>query len=117
MGTLRFTSKLKDITIPAGQAVSNEIDANGYYEDAECIVLYAPAVLAETCTIEVSDVVGGTFRTLTTLNGNALSDVAPPLAGKARKYTEIMGCTSFRLKAGVNVAADRVFGFTTSANE
>ena len=101
-----------DLKIPNGAAVSNAFLYREVFEDAEEINLMAPAVLdAFTFTIEVTDVEGGTYRTLQ--DGSPPADVNPPAAGKARAYTSgLLSCVAFRLRSSSNVAADRIWAAT-----
>ena len=103
MGTQTFTSSLADITISSGGTTSRTVSREET-SDAVAITLQAPATLSETLTIETS-FDGTTFATL----NDGSSDIAPPLAGKARQYTELVGWNYWRLKAGSAVGADRTF--------
>jgi hypothetical protein len=103
-----------DITIPSGDTVSNIVRAKEVYGDAVGIMLYAPAVLTETCVIEVThDREATTLSTFVTLqDGSPLTDVAPPTAGKAIPYFNLATAAAFRIKAGSAVGADRTFKMT-----
>lgn len=107
------TVSLPSLTIPNGAAVSNILNANKSYADAESIDLYAPAALdALTFTIEVNanpDAVAASTGWVTLQIGDPAADAAPPAAGKGRTYYELATAFAFRLKSSGNVAADRTF--------
>lgn len=113
------TTKIKNLTVPSGSNVSNIMDANGFYDGAYGIMIYAPAALPEAAgTIEVTDdaaptAAGSTWRTL---QDDTPADVAYPAAGKARLYLRLPFANGFRIKLGGNAAADRVFAVTLIAD-
>ena len=93
-----------DITILNGVATNPPILANLVNDDAQEIIIIAPAVLPETVNVQVS-ADGITFANLQ--NPYTFVDYVM-VAGKATPITMPLGM-SWRLIAGVNVAADRVF--------
>jgi hypothetical protein len=99
-----FNATLTDLVILAAATTSRVVEVAKECADANYLTIYAPAVLAETVTIQVSKD-GVTFAALHT----GVADVITPLAGKARVYTELSAVMYFRLVAGVAVAADRTF--------
>ena len=100
-----FYAALADVTVASGATESRAVYADYEYSDARYLTIYAPATLdAVTWTIEVST--DGT--TWSTLN-NGTSDIAPPAAGKARQYIEMLSSRYFRIKASSATAANRIF--------
>lgn len=104
------TSKIPDIVIASGATLSNIVSADGIYEAAIGIMIYAPATLPETTVIEVTDaippVAGSVWRVL---QDDTAVDIAGPLAGKARLYMKLVFANGFRLKANGATAAARTF--------
>lgn len=99
-----FDSNLEDLVILSGATSSRVVDAEAESADAAAIMIYGPVTLAESVVIAVSyDNV--TFVTL----HDGTADIASPLAGKARQYTELQGAKYWKLLAGGAVAADRTF--------
>lgn len=78
------------------------------YEDMVSILIEAPAVLAETTTIQINSKSDGT-GVWSTLQDDTPVDIAGPIAGKSRFYPQLVGSPAFRLVASGAVAADRVF--------
>lgn len=103
--------KVADLTILNTASVSNVLKAREAYEDAEELMLYAPAALgAATYTIEVTDdpdAAAPVFRTYQ--QGDTPTDVAPPVAGKARTYVGLASAMGIRLKSSIAEVADRVW--------
>src|SRR5918999_5203191 len=96
-------TRVATLTIASGAAISNVLTLNdGAALRVWTAVVYAPATLPEAVTVEVSadEVTWDTLRA----NGE---DVALA-AGKADPLIGL-ACHALRLKAGANVAADRVF--------
>lgn len=104
MGTQAFVSALADVVVLSGGTDSRNVVAYGESADASAICIQAPATLAETCTLQVS-FDGTTFAALS----DGTVDIAPPLAGKARQYVELIGFPFWRIHAGSAVGADRTF--------
>lgn len=102
-----FNAALKDVVILSGATTSRAVEGVYEYDDAAAITMQAPATLAETCTLEVSQ----DSTTFVTLN-DGTADIAPPLAGKGRQYIELIGWKYWRIKAGSAAAADRTFKVT-----
>ena len=113
MGVLAVGQHIQ-LTIPNGQANSNVLKAREAHEDAEELMLYAPAVLdALTFTIEVTDdpdAVTPVWRTFQ--SGETPADVSPPAATKARSYENLTSAAGIRIHASGNVAADRIWEVT-----
>jgi hypothetical protein len=100
-----FYAALADVTVASGGTTSRAVYADYEYSDARFLTIQAPATLdAATWTIEVS-FDGTTWATLNT----GAADIAPPAAGKARQYTEMLSSRYFRIKASSGTAADRTF--------
>jgi hypothetical protein len=103
---------MQDAIIPNGATKSNVFNSPLSFDDAESILLVAPAALdAGTYTIEVNanpkalttDAGWGTLQI-----GDPAADAAPPAITKARVYYELACVGSWRL-AGPAAAADRTF--------
>ena len=102
-----WQQKIDPLVIPNGTADSNALVLD-QYEDAVSIGILAPAALdAFTFTFEVSDIIGGTWRTLEV--GDSPADAVPPLAGKARRYVDLSNFPTFRIHSSANVAAERTW--------
>lgn len=108
-------AKIGDFVIPNGTAVSNVIAAAGGYEDAENIIAESIDMAdATTFTLETTSdadplAAGAVFRTFQILNGAALADfVVPNNATKSYLLPwGVASCTGMRIKALVNVSANR----------
>ena len=98
-----YNAKMGNLVIASSGTTTPERTAKADYGDAENIVIFAPATLTGTVTVEVSDVPGGTFVPLQ--SGGA--DVTLP-AGKATTITEV-GFPAMRFKSGSAEAAARTF--------
>lgn len=103
---------LPDLVIPNGTQVSNILQADRQYSDADGITLHAPTALdATTFTIQVSNdrnaTVSSTWRTLQI--GDPAADASPPLAGRSRYYQDLSYFAAFRLASSAPVAADRTW--------
>ena len=115
---IKNSAQLTDITILAGQTQSRIVIGPNEYNDAEQLIFYAPAVLAEAVVIQVNRnplALAGdaNWVTLQVVIGAALADAASPVAGKARGFgSELCGTMAFRFVAGAAVAADRTFQCT-----
>jgi hypothetical protein len=115
----RSNVPLPDLLIPNGAAVSNILRGNEVYEDADAIMLIAPAVIggALTYLVEVSDdpkaTAASTFRTLQ-VGDDTFADLVPPPQAKAKVVYELAAAPAFRIKASGNVAADLTFKATKS---
>lgn len=117
MGSLA-TSKIGDLVIPNGTAVSNILPANVGYEDAVNIMIHAINATdgALTYTLDVCGdadplSAGAVFRTLQVLNGAVLADFPVPNVSTKSAILPwgTAGATGFRVRASANVAADRTF--------
>lgn len=111
-----FNIRLPDLVIPLGTAVSNVLNSNKCYDDAESIVLYAVNVTdgALTYTIEVNPDPNATnaspnWATLQVGDEQAVGSAVPPLATFARLFYELAAVMAFRIKASGNVTADRTW--------
>lgn len=97
--------KLPTMTIANGTSTSDiTIDFTKVFRRVRSIVIYAPATLPETVTVEVAENDSGTFKPLQS-NGTDVTLTA----GKATPITNI-GFGSMKLvSTSGNVAVDRVF--------
>src|SRR3990167_3144059 len=93
-----FTCNLPTLTIDSTTQTSNVITGFG---DAEALVLYAPAALTGTVTVQVSPATDGAFVDLESSG----SDVTLT-AGNATVITEIP-FSALRLSASIAEGADR----------
>lgn len=98
----------ENIVIQNGGTSSNVVKASEVYEDAMTIGLEAPAILAETVTIYVSQ--DGTNFSI--LNDGAVN-VTTPTAGLACSYPSFPW-KYFKLVAGGAVGATRTFKMSKS---
>ncbi len=114
---MSFTTKGPDLTIAAAGTTSNAIYADGNYEGAYGVEIYAPAVCPEVGVIEVTDgvVANAATNVWRTLQEDTPADVAAPLAGKSRTYLRIPFCNGFRIKLAA-VASQRVFNTSIASD-
>lgn len=103
-----FQVPMEDMVIPNGTAVSNAINWNRDYFDAEVFTVQAPTALdALAFTFEVSND-GINYGALQDATGTAIK--APSAQNIAMVYNGVISAINFiRLKAAGNVAADRTF--------
>lgn len=105
----RSNVPLPALTIVIGQAASNILRGNEAYEDADAIMLLAPAVIggALTYLVQVSDdpkaTAASTWRTLQ-VGDDTFADLVPPPAGKAKVVYELAAAPAFRILASGNIA-------------
>lgn len=115
-----FETRIGQLKIPNGATDSNVFTAHLHYGDAVVIVIYGPASLPETITLQVTDEPDPANPAFTNPNGASpvwlpLKDVAGtaiplPGAGEARVYTnQLQGTMAFRAHTGGAVAGDRVW--------
>lgn len=100
-------SRVRDLVIASGAAVSNVLNARLDYGDAVGIGLQAPAAV-DTVTYKWQVSVDGTTWA-DYQAGATLADLAIPGAGNAAVYEEIVAFPFIRLAASGNAAADRTF--------
>jgi hypothetical protein len=100
-----FAPPIQTISIPNGGTDTPELNLAGDINRGPIILeILAPAALTAAVTVQISDVSGGTFRTLTT--GGA--DVAIA-AGKAVVVTDLPATGVLRLHSAGAEAAQRDF--------
>ncbi len=96
--------KATELTIANAGTTSEEFsDARGLGSMA-ALTIMGPAALTGTVKLEVSDVVGGTFRTLQSPAGTDVS-----IAAAKAVTIPAFSCATLRLKSSGAEAADRVF--------
>lgn len=107
-----FEARIGALKIANGQTDSPAFTAHLHYGDAVAIVIYGPAVLAETITLQVTDDPDATFGTTVwlPLKDVAGTAIALPGAGEARVYpSQLQASMAFRAHSGGAVAADRIW--------
>jgi len=113
--SLALGTKLKELRILSGTAVSNVIRAREQYEDASIIALFGDDVTdgVITYTLEVTNDAEPAAPTFYTLQiGDPAADAVPPLQDKAKVFVELCAVAGFRIKASANVTADRFWQAT-----
>ena len=107
------SANLSDITV-LNAGVNSRVVCGPYeYNDAEILILLAPAVLPEAGTIQINrdPLATNASPNWVTLQ-DAGVDVTPPAAGKAKSYGKMLcGSSAFRIVLAA-VAADRTFQCT-----
>lgn len=107
-----FYASLPDIVIADGETESNIFHSPKDYGDAIALIIYGSGAYGETYVIEVNqnEEADGTETDWVTLQGgNPIADLAPPAAGKARIYQELVFAGSFRIVADAPVTGDETW--------
>lgn len=102
---MSFITPGPDIVVANGDTESAEVKADGNYEGSYGIMIISPSG-AETGTFSVAEKSGGTFATL---QDDSETDIAIPVADKARVYRDLIFSGAFKIVLSGAAGADMTF--------